>query len=125
MNTVATSDSQQHIQRRTQGSVYSENSPLIGHVEQQTQHHGGQNRHVDQDVAAAALILRGELGRSRCGAGPGSVRHLLNAWRTGRIAGPLGSIQTGPRYNVQPLVYRVGGREERKKEKNKSTEKIS
>lgn len=42
VNTSASYHSQQHLMKEF-SSIYGENSPLIGHVEQQTQHHGGQN----------------------------------------------------------------------------------
>lgn len=81
------------------------NSPLVAHIDKQTQHDSSQDRHVGQNVVASTLVLWGEFGCPRGGTGL-PFGHVLHVRPVGCIAR---SVQSGTRQNVQLLVCRQKG----------------
>lgn len=79
--------------------VIFESSPLVGDVDQESQHHGCQHRHIDQDVVASLTALRAKV-RS-FGPMHHSILLLALLFRRDESARKLGTI---PRKDVQVSI---------------------
>lgn len=85
--------------------ILFESSPLVGNVDQESQHHGRQHRHIDQDVVASLMLLRAKVWC--CRSCHYSILLLMLLVRrngsTWKLPRPLGPI---PRKDVQVPICR-------------------